>query len=118
MKIDKTTMEIIREMEAQLQSFHGMRHLWAELVANREPCGLTKEKLEEQQAARLTAALGQAYTLATMHGIQWVGCSKERDFIKEFADEPCQYGDNCPDHGTKHYRCVPCKARLALKIFD
>lgn len=36
------------------------------------------------------------------------------EFVKEFADEPCTYGDNCPDFGTRHGKCYNCKARAAL----
>jgi hypothetical protein len=115
--IDKKTMEIIRELEAQLQSFHGFRHLWAELVANHEPCGVSKEKLEAQQSDRLTAALGQAYTLAAKHNIVWSDCSsKLRNFVQELADLDCTYKDNCPDFGSRHGKCIRCQAKEALKI--
>jgi hypothetical protein len=36
-------------------------------------------------------------------------------FVRELADEPCSYGDNCPDFGTRHGRCLHCKARRALE---
>lgn len=36
------------------------------------------------------------------------------DFIVELASEPYAYGDGCPDFGTKHGRCLHCKARAAL----
>ena len=36
-------------------------------------------------------------------------------FVREFADEPCVYGDNCADFvKANHGRCLPCKARRAL----
>lgn len=38
------------------------------------------------------------------------------DFVEELADEPCTYGDNCPDFGTRHYRCLHCRARKALNV--
>ena len=39
-----------------------------------------------------------------------------RDFAKDFADEPCAYGDGCPPFaGTRHGTCNNCKARAALK---
>jgi hypothetical protein len=37
-----------------------------------------------------------------------------RDFVQELADEPCNYGDNCPTFGTRHGTCLHCKARAAL----
>ena len=38
-----------------------------------------------------------------------------RDFAKDFADEPCAYGDGCPPFaGTRHGTCMNCKARAAL----
>jgi DNA repair exonuclease SbcCD ATPase subunit len=41
-----------------------------------------------------------------------------RAFVEEYADEPCTYGDDCPDfpRGTdpRHGRCQNCKARRAL----
>lgn len=36
------------------------------------------------------------------------------DFVQELADEDCEYGDDCPDFGTNHYRCLRCKAQKAL----
>ena len=38
-----------------------------------------------------------------------------RAFIQETADEECEYKDNCPPFGTRHYQCRPCKAREILK---
>lgn len=39
-----------------------------------------------------------------------------RDFVQSYADEPCEYGDNCPTFGNRtHYPCENCKAREALK---
>ena len=35
-------------------------------------------------------------------------------FAREYAEEPCHYGDNCPDFGRRHGRCLRCMARLAL----
>lgn len=36
-------------------------------------------------------------------------------FAREFADEPCHYGDGCPPFaGTRHGDCINCKARRAL----
>ena len=35
-------------------------------------------------------------------------------FAREYADEPCRYGDNCPA-GTRHGQCLRCKARAALE---
>jgi hypothetical protein len=38
------------------------------------------------------------------------------DFIKEFAEEDCQYGDNCPDNaGTRHGTCTVCRSRQVLE---
>jgi hypothetical protein len=37
-----------------------------------------------------------------------------REFVQELADEPCAYGDSCPAFGTRHGRCLACKARLAF----
>jgi hypothetical protein len=115
MEINRKTMELVGEMERQLQTFHGFRHLWAELIANHELCGVTKEKLEKSQSERLTAALGVGCTIANLHGISWVGTSRERDFIRELADEECSYKDNCPAFGTRHGRCLSCSAREVLK---
>ena len=40
--------------------------------------------------------------------------SEVRAALKEFAEGECEYGDGCPSFGTRHGRCVPCKARAAL----
>jgi len=38
-----------------------------------------------------------------------------RETLTEFADEICRYGDGCPNNAdTRHGRCDPCRARLAL----
>lgn len=35
--------------------------------------------------------------------------------LRDLAYDDCLYGDNCPDFfGTRHGRCLPCKARVAL----
>lgn len=36
------------------------------------------------------------------------------DFVQEWADIDCAYGDGCPPFGTNHGKCTPCKARHAL----
>lgn len=36
-------------------------------------------------------------------------------FVREMAEDNCQYGDNCPNLGSRHYTCKPCKARQAIK---
>jgi predicted RNase H-like nuclease (RuvC/YqgF family) len=35
--------------------------------------------------------------------------------LRGFAEGDCEYGDGCPTFGTNHGRCVPCKARAALR---
>jgi hypothetical protein len=107
-------MELVHEIERQLQTFHGFRHLWANLVANHEQCGLTQEQLETLQHERLTAALSLAYTLSKDRGCEWSGCNADRDFIREIANDGCSYGDNCPPTGTHHGQCRACKAKEVL----
>jgi hypothetical protein len=36
-------------------------------------------------------------------------------FLAELAEEDCSYGDNCPTFGSRHGKCIYCKARQALK---
>lgn len=110
-QIDKETMEIIGEMERQLQTFHGFRQLWAELVANRQQCGVSKEVLLEQQKSRLSALLGCAYTLVLKNDITWCGASKERDFIREIANEDCI----CEKTETHQGKCRSCRAKKVLR---
>ena len=39
--------------------------------------------------------------------------------VRELADEmECTYGDNCPDFGSRHGRCIGCKLRSALAAAD
>lgn len=40
--------------------------------------------------------------------------AKALDFVQEWANQECAYGDGCPPFGTNHYECQPCKARRAL----
>lgn len=35
-------------------------------------------------------------------------------YIRDFAEHDCTYGDNCPEFGTRHGACVGCLARRAL----
>ena len=73
-QINRELLQTLDELHRQLNAFHGFRHLWAELIANREPCGVPVKKLEQQQLDRLNAALGQAYVIAQKLGIQWTKC--------------------------------------------
>ncbi len=44
---------------------------------------------------------------------------KLKDFTQGFADEPCFYGDNCPEFiKLNHGECDNCRARRALKGGD
>ena len=36
------------------------------------------------------------------------------EFVRDFADEPCVYKDDCPSDGRRHGTCLPCRARRAL----
>lgn len=52
-------------------------------------------------------------------GQPWAGAptaapSLAHDLLTELAEERCAYNDNCPDFGTRHGRCLACKARIAL----
>ena len=40
------------------------------------------------------------------------------DFVQELADEDCSYGDDCPYNGTRHGRCIRCRAKSALNNYD
>ena len=37
-----------------------------------------------------------------------------RGVLSDFAEADCEYGDGCPDFGSRHYRCTGCIARAAL----
>lgn len=36
-------------------------------------------------------------------------------FVREWADEACEYGDGCPPFGSRHGRCRVCAASAALE---
>lgn len=36
------------------------------------------------------------------------------DFVQELANKECIYRDSCPTFGSKHEKCLHCKAREAL----
>lgn len=38
------------------------------------------------------------------------------EFVREWSEVECAYGDGCPPFGTNHGICQPCKARNALGI--
>ena len=39
-----------------------------------------------------------------------------RDALEGLAEYDCHYGDNCPTFGSRHGKCVGCKAREALSV--
>jgi len=39
-------------------------------------------------------------------------------FVEELAGETCAYDDNCPPFGTRHGKCMSCKARSALASLE
>lgn len=38
------------------------------------------------------------------------------DFVQELAEVDCAYGDGCPPFGTRHGKCLSCKAKQALGL--
>jgi hypothetical protein len=36
------------------------------------------------------------------------------DFVQELANDSCKYGDDCPEFGSNHGRCMRCRARVVL----
>lgn len=47
--------------------------------------------------------------------LKWARAESERlrGVLEGIAEADCEYSDSCPSN-TRHYRCVPCKARVAL----
>ena len=42
---------------------------------------------------------------------------KLKDFVRMFADEPCEYKDNCPRFvNLNHYECTNCQAKRVLGL--
>ena len=44
--------------------------------------------------------------------------AQAQEFVKEFADEPCEYGDDCTENAMwerRHGRCNNCKARVVIR---
>lgn len=39
-------------------------------------------------------------------------------FVEGAAEGDCWYDDNCPIFGSRHYRCIPCKARTTLEEYN
>jgi hypothetical protein len=37
-----------------------------------------------------------------------------KSVLQDFAEGDCEYGDGCPSFGTRHGRCISCKAKKAL----
>lgn len=35
---------------------------------------------------------------------------------EHFLSEPCHYGDDCPDFGTRHGRCLSCEFKRAVAV--
>lgn len=60
----------------------------------------TRKSVQEGKADRIADLLEEAATAL--------------DFLQELADEECGYGDDCPTFGSRHGKCVRCKAREAL----
>lgn len=84
-EITRETIERIRAMEAELQTFWGFRHLWAELVANHKECGVSEEALMDQQKDLLGNVLGIAQCLAEDMGITWAP-QTQREADNELKD--------------------------------
>ena len=48
------------------------------------------------------------------HGLR-IQLDKYKRALEEIAEGDCIYGDDCPIVGARHYRCVSCVAREALR---
>lgn len=77
--------------------------------------------LEYMSNHRLVDLIRQAADAVTALSAELAEKEKDvkrlEDFAQEFADEPCEYKDNCTAeaiHKNRHYQCYPCKARAAI----
>ena len=38
-----------------------------------------------------------------------------RAALSDFAEGDCEYGDGCPTFGSRHGKCIPCRAHESLR---
>ena len=77
--------------------------------------------LVEEYAALANENSNLEAALRGTHGIEFedgycVNVARLKDFVTEIADDDCFYRDNCPTFGTRHGKCLRCKAREALGL--
>ena len=70
--INKTVLDQLKIMERSLQDFHAFRILWADLIANGVECGISQDKLEQEQVRHLLLALSGAESIRKLLKIEWV----------------------------------------------
>ena len=92
-----------------------------EVKANKEGAWTTQDSLNRDGLWR------QARDSQELRDAQFIAASRTllpqlldeverlRSALTDFADQDCAYGDDCPTFGTRHGRCIGCKARRALK---
>jgi len=90
-------MNTIAELTATVERLRDEVH-----VANNSYATLAGE--HEALRQQLAAAQADAGRLERLN-----------DFVKELAEEDCGYGDDCPEFGSRHYRCLRCKALSAMQ---
>lgn len=63
-EIDKETLRLIERLQQEIDVFRGVRHLWAETVANSRDNCLSAEEMMKRQRERLWSIGGAAMNLA------------------------------------------------------
>ena len=62
----------------------------------------------------MTAQVEADATLAAALAETRAELEAAREALEGIAEGDCEYGDNCPEFGSRHYQCTSCKAREAL----
>lgn len=62
-KIDRQALDLLESLQKQINTFYGIRHLWAESVANHRPVILTEDELMQKQRNQIASIAYDAMRL-------------------------------------------------------
>lgn len=103
----------------------------AEIVSDEEKRAIraaTRRVSREEDRARFEGSVGPGTSKAlpsddeglAIRTLEYEASVREqevvdlRSFVGDLAEHDCAYGDDCPTFGSRHGRCVGCRARSAL----
>jgi hypothetical protein len=88
--IDREALRLVERLQQEIDIFRGIRHLWAESVANHKEMILTPEQMLQRQTGQLWSIGGAAMNLAAY---AFPGQSPHRKFAWREVTEERDYDD-------------------------